>query len=164
MTPENKKSLHDIVRRNADPDTTAELVAALRGRIERPPAPSFAAAPLPIRQFMLIHWLDDQVGNGGLAAYFGAPLGDFSVETAKALRWIKATKHADSLEKAIALFPGGKPPADAAAREQALAEFGADALDDLDFADAEFFNNPLDGYLLRHVKDNFEDFLKFAAQ
>lgn len=60
----------------------------------------------------LVNWLDTEVDNGGFHQFFNNAAGDRTADTIVALETIGATKTADILRHAAALFPAGMPPHD----------------------------------------------------
>jgi hypothetical protein len=60
----------------------------------------------------LVRWLDREVENGGFHQFFNNSPGDKTAETIAALEEIGATKTADILRRAAAMFPAGAPPQD----------------------------------------------------
>ncbi len=76
-----------------------------------------------------------EVNNGGFSQFFLNSAGDHAEDTLAALRKVGAKKAAGFLAEAMALFPGGAPPRERAARERlvpALVEAHGAALEALD--------------------------------
>jgi hypothetical protein len=96
----------------------------------------------------LIDAVEGEVNNGGFHQFFYNNAGDNTMETIQALETIGATKMADIVRRAAAMFPGGVPPKDRFARQDVLLETfpRAEAFESLN---DEFFAYPDDLARLR---------------
>jgi len=72
--------------------------------------------------FICVWSLKGEVDNGGFDQFFYNSSGDYADYTPTALRKIGAERVADIVDKAIALFPNGKPPQENHLRIQQLDE------------------------------------------
>jgi len=73
-----------------------------------------------------ISWLMSKVDNGGFHQFFHNSTGEFSLETAEALRRIGAEETAAMVEAGCGLFPQGKPLKDFRQRATQLSAFTLD--------------------------------------
>ncbi len=89
----------------------------------------------------LVDAVEDEVNNGGFHQFFYNNAGDNTEETIQALEAIGATRIADIVRRAAAMFPGGMPPKDRFSRQDILLEKfpRAEAFKSLD---DEFFAYP----------------------
>jgi hypothetical protein len=78
-------------------------------RIRAKPAERLSAIE---RRLLAVYGLKEEVDNGGFNLYFAGPLGNESALALQALREMGAVQIVKSVQKAMAVFPGGKPPAD----------------------------------------------------
>ncbi len=85
------------------------IVGALIYRIRAKPAERLSAIE---RRLLAVYGLKEEVDNGGFNLYFAGPLGNESALALQALREMGAVQIVKSVQKAMAVFPGGKPPAD----------------------------------------------------
>jgi len=72
------------------------------------------------RRLVAVYWLDGEVHNGGFDQYFFNSAGNDSEAALAGLKEMGASGAAALLERSMALFPGGKPPADRQKRQQAM--------------------------------------------
>ncbi len=118
------------------------------------------------RAVWAVEQLQLEMGNGGIEQYFYNSPGDTAPEALDGLRKIDAPKFARPLERAIALFPGGRVPRDRDARELLLDEQGLsevlidsgvdDAWEEAYAVEEELSKLGLD-YVERHRADFFFD-------
>lgn len=106
-----------------------------------------------------VWWTQSEVGNGGFAQYFNNSTGMVVCHARDGLLHIGATELAAVVERAMALFPGGMPPADRAKRRALLHKLASGAfaaIDDEFYACAgDLF--PLAGkYVRAHLAEFFE--------
>ena len=85
------------------------VVGALVYRIRAKPAERLSVIE---RRLLAVYWLKEEVDNGGFNLYFAGPMGDGSALALQGLRDMGAAQIAKPVQKAVAVFPGGKPPAD----------------------------------------------------
>jgi len=79
------------------------------------------------RQIVAAYWVELEVGNGGFDQYFNNSAGDSAATALAGLKAMGATAAAAILERAMAVFPGGKPPADRGQRGKIMEEIDAKA-------------------------------------
>jgi hypothetical protein len=89
------------------------IVGALLYRLRAKPAERLS---LVERKLLAVYGLKEEVDNGGFNQYFSGALGDGSALALQGLRDIGAVNLVKSMQKALAVFPAGKPPADLARR------------------------------------------------
>ena len=65
---------------------------------------------------------EDEINNGGFHQFFYNNAGDSTEDTIQALEAIGASKTAEIVRRAAAMFPGGMPPKDRLARQNVLLE------------------------------------------
>jgi hypothetical protein len=84
--------------------------------------------------FWLVWQMLSEVNNGGFNQFYFNSSGDRSIATPAALRTIGAKKFAGIMERANALFPGGRPPEHRYKRQTVLEEIDPETelFDDLD--------------------------------
>jgi hypothetical protein len=85
------------------------VVGALVYRIRAKPTERLSAIE---RRLLAVYGLKEEVDNGCFNLYFAGPLGDGSALALQGLRDMGATQIAKPVQKAVAVFPGGKPPSD----------------------------------------------------
>ena len=85
------------------------VVGALVYRIRAKPVERLS---LVERRLLAVYGLKEEVDNGGFNLYFAGPLGDGSALALQGLRDMGAAQIAKPVQRAVAVFPGGKPPAD----------------------------------------------------
>ena len=112
------------------------------------------------RALLAIHWWQSEMDNGGFHQFFWNPSGLLIDDVLSGLARVEAQPHAGLLRRALALFPGGRPPA--ASRLQRT----LDAIPPRRFAalDGEFQRlcgrrpTRLDGLCARYVRSNLDEF------
>ncbi|MBI5093385.1 MAG: DMP19 family protein [Candidatus Hydrogenedentes bacterium] len=91
------------------------------------------------RKFLAADWLEGEVDNGGFDQYFFNPSGDNSMVALAGLREMGASGAAALLERAVAVFPGGKPPTDTAKRREMMEQIAARSGPVWEQCDSEFY-------------------------
>jgi hypothetical protein len=89
------------------------IVGALLFRIRAKPVERLS---LVEKKLLAVYGMKEEVDNGGFTQYFSGPLGDGSALALQALREMGATQIVKPVQKAVAVFPAGKPPPDQARR------------------------------------------------
>jgi len=92
------------------------------------------------RRLCAVHGLDGEVNNGGFHQYLWNSTGDEAEVALAGLKDMGATAAAAALERAMAEFPGGKPPADRERRQEAMDEIESRSNPVWDSCDDEFYN------------------------
>lgn len=87
------------------------------------------------RIVVLVARANFEVELGGLSSFFYNSAGDHAAETVQALKAVGAVHAAEALRAAMAMFPGGKPPAE---RELRCAGAWQDTLRSVGKLDTEF--------------------------
>ncbi len=109
------------------------------------------------RTVFLLYCLDAGVCNGGFVSFIYNPFGHWCVEAVEALCDVGAEWIADPFREVLRMFPGGRPPLDINARNDALEELPerADLLlkeaDETFFANRDVFLGLLSDYVKRHA-------------
>jgi hypothetical protein len=93
------------------------VVGALIYRIRAKPLERLSAIE---RRLLAVYALKEEVDNGGFNQYFAGPLGDGSALALQALRDMGAAQIAKPVQRAVAVFPGARPPADQAKRVKVM--------------------------------------------
>jgi hypothetical protein len=93
------------------------VVGAMIYRIRAKPVERLSAIE---RRLLAVYALKEEVDNGGFNLYFAGPLGNDSALALQALREMGAAQIVKPLQKAMAVFPGAKPPADHARRVKVM--------------------------------------------
>ena len=113
----------------------------------------------PHRVFTAVFELEAEVNNGGFEQFFSNSAGEMWDAIAPALRTIGAPKMAALSAAAVALFPGGPPPAGLSARRKAVSRASDEVLGEWGRLDQEFLAYPenltelLFDYVQRHPKE-----------
>jgi hypothetical protein len=108
--------------------------------------------------------LESMVNNDGFDEYFACPCGDTVLEALEGLRTIGATRIADVLARAIALFPNGRPARDTETRgwelHRILTEHDSDPFDLLnkDFYDSYEGDESLGKAIVAYIRANPKEF------
>ncbi len=94
------------------------LVGALVFRINAKP---FARRSLTERKLAAVYGVQAEVNNGGFDQYFFNDSGDESAMALQGLREMGSAQGVKLMQRALGVFPGGKPPSDRV-RRQVLVE------------------------------------------
>ena len=100
------------------------------------------------RRLCAAYWLEGEVMNGGFHQYFFNSTGNDSDASLAGLKEMGATAAAALLERAMAVFPGGEPPADRLKRTEAMDKIVSQSKAVWDKCDSEFYNRKEDTYEL----------------
>lgn len=93
----------------------------------------------PERRLVAVYWLWGEVNNGGFDQYFFNSSGDDSEAALAGLKEMGAPGAAALLERAMQVFPGGKPPAECRRRVRAMEKLGRDGEAAWERCDNEFY-------------------------
>ena len=93
------------------------VVSALIYRIRAKPVERLSAVE---RRLLALYGLKEEVDSGGFNLYFAGPMGDGSALALQALRDMGAAQIAKPVQRAVAVFAGGKPPANQDKRLKAM--------------------------------------------
>jgi hypothetical protein len=131
----------------------ATVVGALVHRLRAKPPQRLG---LVEKKLLAVYGLREEVENGGFAQYFGGPVGDSSATALQALKDLGATSLAKTMQKALAVFPAGKPPADQARRVRLIETIKRRANGIWGACDEEFYlrEEGLADVALAYVKKN----------
>lgn len=91
----------------------ATIVGALVYRLRAKPAERLS---LVEKKLLAVYALKEEVDNGGFEQYFNGPLGDSAALAHQGLRDMQSVQLTRTMQKALAVFPAAKPPADQARR------------------------------------------------
>ncbi|MEW6304801.1 MAG: DMP19 family protein [Verrucomicrobiota bacterium] len=92
------------------------------------------------RRLCAAHGLDGEVNNGGFDQYFFNSTGDAAETALAGLKDMGATAAAALLERAMAVFPGGKPPVDRERRQEEMEKIESRSKPVWDQCDREFYD------------------------
>jgi hypothetical protein len=106
------KSTAEILGREQTHEAVT-IVGALLYRLRAKPA---ERQTLVERKLLAVYGLKEEVDNGGFNQYFSGALGDGSALALQGFRDMGAAQFVRLMQKALAVFPAGKPPADQAKR------------------------------------------------
>ncbi len=109
------------------------------------------------KKFIAICWLQGEVNNGGFDQYFFNSAGNDAEIALAGLRDIGAFKARELLEQAMAVFPGGKSPADRFKRQEEMVKIRNQSELVWEKCDREFFKLP-ELLSLTYVKQNKAEF------
>lgn len=93
------------------------------------------------RVALCLERLEREVRSGGFSQYFFSAFGDLSQETLAALQEIGAEHLARVLERAMGVFPEGRPLTDCPQRQAQLAALGEEQTAALRDLDGEFYES-----------------------
>jgi hypothetical protein len=91
------------------------------------------------RKLLAANEVDAEVNNGGFDQYFSNSSGDSAEAALAGLKEMGAAGAAALLERAMAVFPGGKPPADRSKRQDAMEQIASQSKPVWDKCDSEFY-------------------------
>jgi len=98
-----------------------EVLGALHWRIgQKADARGESSLTDTERKLLAAYWLEAEVNNGGFDQYFFNSAGDNAEAALAGLKEMGASGAAALLERAMAVFPGGKPPPDRFKRQDAM--------------------------------------------
>jgi hypothetical protein len=129
------------------------IVGALVYRLRAKPLERLGAVE---KKLLAVYGLKEEVDNGGFSQYFNGAPGNGSALALLALREMQATQLAKAVQKALAVFPAGKPPADQAKRVKLIEGMKRRAEGAWSACDAEFYlrEEDLATFALAYVKKN----------
>ena len=112
------------------------------------------------RVALCVDRLEREVKHGGFSQYFFNASGDLSQETVAALQEIGAEHIARVIERAMSVFPDGRPPADGSQRQAQLAALGEEQTASLGDLDDEFYasREDLPSLVRAYVRAHQQDF------
>ena len=91
------------------------------------------------RRLAASYWLEAEVNNGGFDQYFFNSAGNNAELALAGLKDMGATGAAGLLGRAMAVFPGGKPPADRAKRQEVMQQIAVQSKPVWSQCDSEFY-------------------------
>lgn len=100
------------------------------------------------RRLLAVYSLEGEISNGGFEQYFFNPTGGDAEVALAGLKDMGAATAAELLERAMAQFPGGKPPAEYEKRHEVLDKIEATAQPIWNKLDSEYFDRWQDTYAL----------------
>jgi hypothetical protein len=109
---------------------------------------------------LFVENLEREINNGGFNQFFFNSSGDFTHETVKALKAIKAFKTSDIVTKSISVWPNQIVPKDRSRRQDILVQIETQANPIWNECDEEFYKyqDNIVILLLEYVKSNKSDF------
>jgi hypothetical protein len=102
------KTTEQILGREATHEPVT-IVGALVYRLRGKP---LAQLSLTEKKLLAVYGMKEEVDNGGFSQYFNGPVGDGASLALQALRDMQAAQLVKTVQKALAVFPAAKPPAD----------------------------------------------------
>jgi hypothetical protein len=114
----------------------SKVLGALNYRIGQKPETRITETE---RRLIAVYWLDGEVHNGGFDQYFFNSAGNDSEAALAGLKEMGASGAAALLEQAMAVFAGGKAPADRQRRQQAMEKIRTQSKPVWDRCDNEFY-------------------------
>ncbi|HUQ09277.1 MAG TPA: DUF4375 domain-containing protein [Steroidobacteraceae bacterium] len=129
------------------------IVGALVYRLRSKP---LARLSLTERKLLAVYGLKEEVDNGGFSQYFSGPVGDGASLALQALRDMQAAQLVKTVQKALAVFPAAKPPADQVRRGKLVDGMKRRAQGVWAVCDAEFYlrEEDLAKFAFAYVKKN----------
>jgi hypothetical protein len=100
------------------------------------------------KRLCAVYELEGQVGNGGFDQYFFNSSGGNAEMALVGLKDMGAADAAAILERAMAVFPGGKPPTDRKSRWKAMDRIASRSAPAWQTCDSEFYQKGQDTYEL----------------
>jgi hypothetical protein len=131
----------------------ATVVGALVYRLRAKPLERLS---LVEKKLLAVYGLKEEVDNGGFAQYFSGPLGQGSSSALQGLREMNSAPLTKTLQKALAVFPASKPPADQTKRVKLIDSIKRRANGVWSVCDEEFYlrEEALADLALAYVKKN----------
>ncbi|MEQ2005950.1 MAG: DMP19 family protein [Limisphaerales bacterium] len=112
------------------------VVGALRYRIGQKPESRLTDTE---RRLLAAYWVEAEANNGGFDQYFFNSAGDNAEVALVGLKDMGAAGPAGLLERAMAVFPGGKPPADRFKRQEVMQQISTQSKPVWEKCDSEFY-------------------------
>jgi hypothetical protein len=111
------------------------------------------------RRLLAAYWVDAEVNNGGFDQYLFNSAGDNAEAALAGLKDMGAVGAARLLKQAMAVFPGGKPPADRCKRQEVMEQIGSQSMPVWSKCDDEFYKltEQLSDLALAYAKKNRAD-------
>ncbi len=91
------------------------------------------------RRLLAAYWVEAEVNNGGFDQYFFNSAGDNAEAALAGLKEMGAAGAAALLEQAMAIFPGGRPPADRFERQEVMQRIATQSKPVWEKCDSEFY-------------------------
>ena len=131
----------------------ATVVGALVYRLRAKPLERLS---LVEKKLLAVHGLKEEVDNGGFSQYFSGPVGDGSAHALQGLREMGSAQLLKTMQKALAVFPASKPPADQTKRVKLIDTIKRRANGVWSVCDEEFYlrEDGLADLALAYVKKN----------
>src|SRR5262245_4792479 len=129
------KTTDEILGRE-NPTNAFTVVGALQYRIGQKPEARLSDTE---RRLLAAYWLEAEVNNGGFDQYFFNSAGDNAEAALAGLKDMGAAGAAGLLERAMAVFPGGKPPADRFKRQEVMQQIATQSKPIWSKCDDEFY-------------------------
>jgi Domain of unknown function (DUF4375) len=99
----------DVILSHEKDREAVTVVGALVYRLRAKPIERLS---LVEKRLLAVYGLKEEIDNGGFAQYFGGPVADGYATALQAFRDLGAAQLLKTLQKALAVFPAGKPPTD----------------------------------------------------
>ena len=113
------------------------------------------------RRFYAVRELFAEVKSKGFSHYFSNSAGDNAESALAGLREAGATEAATLLERAMAVFPSGRPPSDRAKRQRIMETINTQSKPVWNAADDQFYRlkEPIGSLLLAYAKKKKAEFV-----
>lgn len=137
-------------------EATHEPVTIVGALVYRLRAKPLERLSLVEKKLLAVYGLKEEVDDGGFEQYFSAAAGGAAVLALQALREMRANPLAKSVQKALAVFPGARPPPDPAKRAQLVTGLKRRAAAIWGACDDEFYlhEDDLAALAFAYVKQN----------
>lgn len=131
----------------------ATVVGALVYRLRAKPIERLSVVE---KKLLAVYALKEEVDNGGFSQYFSGPVGDASASALQGLRDMNSAQLLKTMQKALAVFPASKPPADQARRVKLVESIKRRATGVWAVCDEEFYlrEDGLAEVALAYIKKN----------
>jgi hypothetical protein len=131
----------DEILSHDDPNAAYKVLGALQYRIDQKADVRGERSLTDTERKLLAAWgVEGEVNNGGFDQYFSNPAGDNAEAALAGLREMGALKAAALLERAMAVFPDGKPPADRFRRQRVMDQIASRPQPVWEKCDSEFYD------------------------
>jgi len=130
----------DKILSHEDTNSTYKVLGALHYRIgQKAEARGERILTDTERRLLAAYWVEAEVNNGGFDQYFFNSAGDNAEAALSGLKEMGADGAAALLERAMAVFPGGKPPADRFKRQEVMEQIAGQSKPVWEKCDSEFY-------------------------
>ena len=130
----------DEILSHENPTNAFTVLGALHWRIgQKAEARGESSLTDTERRLLAAYWVEAEVNNGGFDQYFFNSAGDNAELALAGLKEMGAVGAAALLERAMTVFPGGKPLADRFKRQEVMERIAAQSKPVWEKCDSEFY-------------------------